>query len=424
MPRYRFPATVLTVICAGAMATAQRRDVFVGSRDHAAIRYSAGETNNAAAALNRRLESGDAKLTFDPANGYLRSLLEALGVPVESQALVFSKTSFQASHINFRNPRAVYFNDIVSVGWVRGGDILEIAAQDRSQGVVFYQLEQRQAASPRLERNNDCLACHLSWETLGVPGLMVESVHPLPDEISYVNGYNTVHASPLDQRWGGWWVTGNHGGARHMGNIPVMPEDKGKSKLANPRQVLKTVDGQFDLKGYPTPFSDVVAQMVLAHQVRMTNVITRAGWEARLAAAAPSADASLRVKEAASDLVDYLLFVDEAPFTGPMQGSSGFAELFVTQGPRDAQGRSLREFDLRRRLFKYPCSYMIYTDAFDALPRAAKDAVYARMWEILSGREKRAPYATRLSAVDRRAIVEILRATKKDLPGYFQPSPS
>ena len=424
MPQYRFAAAVLTVICAGGLATAQRRDVFVGSRDHAAIRYSAGETNNPAAALNRRLQSGGATLTFDPASGYLKSLLDALGVPVESQALVFSKTSFQAPHINFRNPRAVYFNDLVSVGWVRGGDILEIAAQDRTQGVVFYQLEQRQASSPRLERNNDCLACHLSWETLGVPGLMVESVHPLPDEISYVNGYNTTHASPLDQRWGGWWVTGNHGGARHMGNIPVMPEDKGKSKLANPRQVLKTVESQFDLKGYPTAFSDVVAQMVLAHQVRMTNVITRTGWEARLAAAAPSADASLRVKEAASDLVDYLLFVDEAPFTGPMQGSSGFAELFVKQGPRDAQGRSLREFDLRRRLFKYPCSYMIYTDAFDALPRAAKDAVYARMWEILSGREKRAPYATRLSAVDRRAIAEILRATKKDLPAYFQPSPS
>ena len=424
MRRYRFSAAVLTVICAGGLATAQRRDVFVGSRDHAAIRYSAGETNNAAAALNRRLESGDGKLTFDPANGYLRSLLDALGVPVESQALVFSKTSFQASHINFRNPRAIYFNDAVSVGWVRGGDILEIAAQDRSQGVVFYQLEQRQAPSPRLERNNDCLACHLSWETLGVPGLMVESVHPLPDEISYVNGYNTVHASPLDQRWGGWWVTGNHGGARHMGNIPVMPEDKGKSRLANPRQVLKTVDGQFDLKGFPTAHSDVVAQMVLAHQVRMTNVITRAGWEARLAAAAPSADASLRVKEAASDLVDYLLFVDEAPFVGPMQGASGFAEWFVKLGPRDAQGRSLRDFDLRRRLFRYPCSYMIYTDAFDALPRAAKDAVYARMWEILSGREKRAPYATRFSAVDRRNIVEILRATKKDLPAYFQPSPS
>jgi hypothetical protein len=163
--------------------------------------------------------------------------------------------------------------------------------------------------------------------------------------------------------------------------------------------------------------------MVLAHQVRMTNMITRTGWEARLAAAAPSADATARVREAASDLVDYLLFVDEAPLVGPMQGSSGYAEWFAKQGPRDPQGRSLRDFDLRRRLFKYPCSYMIYTPAFDALPAAAKDAVYARMWEVLSGREKKPPYSTRLTVADRQAIVQILRATKKDLPAYFQ-SPS
>ena len=402
---------------------AQRRDVFIASRDHAAIRYSTAEATDPVAALNRRLQAGQATLKFEPGSGYLKSLLAALGVPVESQALVFSKTSFQASHINYRNPRAVYFNDTVAVGWVRGGEILEIAAQDRSQGVVFYALAQEQKPTPMPKRDNDCLACHLSWDSLGVPGLIVESVHPLPDEISYVNGYNTVHASPLDQRWGGWWVTGNHGGARHMGNIPVMPEDKGKSKLANPRQVLNTVEGQFDLTGYPTPHSDVVAQLVLAHQARMTNMITRAGWEARLAAATPSADATARVREAASDLVDYLLFVDEAPFVGPVQGSSGFAEWFVKQGPRDQQGRSLRDFDLRRRLFKYPCSYMIYTDAFDALPAAAKEAVYARMWEVLSGREKRTPYSTRFTAADRQATVQILRATKKDLPAYFQ-SPS
>jgi hypothetical protein len=209
-----------------------------------------------------------------------------------------------------------------------------------------------------------------------------------------------------------------------MGNIPVMPADKGKSKLANPTRVLTSVEGQFDLAGYPTPYSDVVAQMVLAHQVRMTNMITRTGWEARLAAAAPSADATARVREAASDLVDYLVFVDEAPLAGPIQGSSGYAEWFAKQGPRDAQGRSLREFDLRRRTFRYPCSYMIYTPAFDALPPAAKDAVYSRLWEVLSGREKRALYTSRLSATDRRAIVEILRATKKDLPAYFQPLPS
>jgi hypothetical protein len=421
---FRLTAGLLLMMLVGAGVSAQRRDAFVESRDHSAIRYSTAETSDPAAALNRRLRAGSASLKFEPVNGYLKSVLEALNVPIESQSLVFSQTSFQAPHINYRNPRAVYFTDNVAVGWVRGGDIIEVAAQDPSQGVVFYSLDQKDSRSPELKRNNDCLACHLSWDTLGVPGLMVESVHPLPDDISYVNGYNTVHASPLDQRWGGWWVTGNPGNVRHMGNIPVMPADKGKLKLASPTQPLASVEGQFDLSGFPTPYSDVVAQMVLAHQVRMTNLITRTGWESRLAAAAPSADATARVREAASDLVDYLLFVDEAPFVGAMQGSSGFAEWFATQGPRDPQGRSLREFDLRRRLFKYPCSYMIYTAAFDALPAAAKDAVYTRMWEVLSGREKRAPYSSRLSVTDRQSIVQILRATKKDLPAYFQPPTS
>jgi hypothetical protein len=420
----RLFAAFLSLLLVSAGVAAQRRDAFVVSRDHPAIRYSTADTSNPADSLNRRLRSGEATLRFDPANGYLRSVLDALGVPVESQALVFSQTSFQASHINFLNPRAVYFNDTVAVGWVRGGEVLEVAVQDATQGTVFYALDQKQTGSPELKRNNDCLACHLTWDTLGVPGLMVESVHPLPDEISYVNGYNTVHASPLEQRWGGWFVTGDHGGVRHMGNIPVMPKDKGKSTLTNPTRPLTSVEGLFDLAGYPTPYSDVVSQLVLAHQVRMTNMITRAGWEARVAAAEPSADANLRVREAASDLVDYLLFIDESPFVGPMQGSSGFTEWFARQGPRDAQGRSLREFDLRKRLFKYPCSYMIYTDAFEALPAAAKDAVYSRMWEVLSGRETRKPYASRLSAADRQAIIQILRATKKDLPSYIQPLPS
>lgn len=415
---------ILAFLLAAAGVYAQRRDVFVASRDHAAIRYSTAETTDPVAALNVRLRAGQAALRYDGTAGYLRSLLDALRIPVESQSLVFSQTSFQAERISILNPRAVYFNDSVSVGWVRGGDILEIAALDPRQGMIFYTLDQTPATAPELERDDNCLACHLSWDTLGVPGLMVNSVHPLPDEISYVNGYNTVHASPLEQRWGGWWVTGNHGGVRHMGNIPVMPADKGKSKLANPTRVLASLEGLFDLSGYPTPHSDVVAQLVLAHQVRMTNLITRTAWEARLAEADPTPDARLRVGEAASELVDYLLFVDEAPFVGPMQGSSGFSEWFATQGPRDSRGRSLRELDLRRRLFRYPCSYMIYTDAFGALPASARDAVYVRLWEVLSGREKRPPYSTRLTAADRRAVVEILRDTMPDLPPYFQPLPS
>jgi len=399
------------------LANAQRRDAFVESRDHPAISYSTAPTTDPVSALNARLQSGAASLKRDEATGYLRSVLDALGIPVESQMMVFSQTSFQSSLIRMHNPRSVFFTDTVALGYIRGATIMEVAAQDPAQGVVFYELSQEPAAKPAFKRNNDCLACHLSWETLGVPGLMVQSVYPLRDENSYANGFTTVHGSPLEQRWGGWWVTGDPGGAKHIGNVSVMYNDKG-STLPNPTRPLASLDGLFDLKGYATPYSDVVALLVMAHQTNMTNLITRTGWEARVAAASPGTDGSTRVTEAARDLVDYMLFVDEAPLAAPVKGGSGFSEAFAAKGPRDAQGRSLREFDLRRRLFKYPCSYMIYTPAFDALPAAAKNAVYSRLWEVLSGRETNARYRT-LTPQDRQAIVAILRDTKRDLPAYF-----
>jgi hypothetical protein len=159
----------------------------------------------------------------------------------------------------------------------------------------------------------------------------------------------------------------------------------------------------------------------------MTNMLTRLGWEARVAEAAgdtPSSagqdpDVPERVRAAARAAVDYMLFVDEAPLAGPVVGTSGFAQSFSSQGPHDAKGRSLRQLDLEKRLMRYPCSYMIYSPAFDALPAMAKRAVYERMWRILSGVEAGKKY-TRLSAADRRAVVEILRDTKRDLPAYFR----
>jgi hypothetical protein len=400
-------AAVVFLTVAGA---AQRRDVFVASRDHVAIAYGSTPATDAVAQLNERLRSGAAKLEFQPDTGYLRSVLAALAVPADSQAIVFSQTSFQAPLIDMRNPRAIYFNDTVSVGWVRGAPVLEISAQDPKQGVVFYSLDQTPGGTPRFVRDDMCLACHLSWDTLGVPGLIVMSTLPRPDENAYANGFITDHRSPFNERWSGWYVTGNPG-ARHLGNLPVTPAELERPTVKNPRQPLASLDGVFDLKGFPTPHSDVVALMVLAHQARMTNLITRAGWEARLG------DAS-RVREAALDLVDYMLFVDEAPLTAPVQGSSGFASAFAAAGPRDPQGRSLRQLDLQRRLLRYPCSYMIYSAAFDALPRPAKDAVYARLWQILSGQERGEKY-TRLSPADRQAVLEILRATKSDLPDAF-----
>jgi hypothetical protein len=114
-----------------------------------------------------------------------------------------------------------------------------------------------------------------------------------------------------------------------------------------------------------------------------------------------------------------MLFVDEPRLVGAIKGTSGFAEKFAAEGPRDSKGRSLHQLDLQRRLLRYPCSYMIYTDAFDALAPAAKNAVYRRMWQVLSGQERGPKYA-RFALPDRQAIIEILRDTKKDLPEYFQ----
>ncbi len=404
---------------ASALAvSAQRRDVFVLSRLIPAIAYDTAATTDPVARLNTRLDDGSVTLKFEPDNGYLRSALSALDIPIDSQGLVFSQTSFQGPLIHVRNPRAVYFNDTTSLGWVRGSDMIEVAAQDARQGVVFYYLTQEATARPRFKRSNECLACHLSWDTLGVPGLMVQSVNPLPDEYSYVVGFNNNHSSPFSQRFGGWFVTGSYGRIRHMGNITVMPQDKGKLQVPDPRE-LASVQGLFDLKGFPSVHSDVAALLVLAHQAAMTNHLTRLGWEARVAEATPSEDARARVKEAAQDVVDYMLFVDEEPLRAPVKGTSGFTERFSGLGPRDSKGRSLHALDLQTRLLKYPCSYMIYTEAFDALPAAARDAVYARMWRVLSGAETGRRYA-QLKPADRTAVIDILRETKRDLPASWR----
>jgi hypothetical protein len=418
---------VLACLTAAAQ-TGQRTDVFVESRDHPAIAYTTAAVSDPVADLDRQLREGSVQLTFDGTSGYLRSVLAALKIPIESQALVFSATSAQAKAITPRNPRAVYFNDIVAVGWVRGAEVLELAGHDRHQGVVFYSLEQKPAAKPRMKRDDSCLLCHLTWDTLGVPGLQVLSTFQMSDDPNaYATGIVADHRTPLSDRWGGWYVTGKPGEAAHRGNVPVIVKAEDLKKAAGSPPRFNSVAGKFDTRGFPSEYSDVVALMVLEHQAHMTNLLTRLDWEARVAQRSPSPDQSRdsdalssRVRDAIRSLVDYLLFVDEAPLAGRVEGSSGFAQRFSAQGPRDRLGRSLRQLDMDRRLFRYPCSYMIYSPAFEALAPEIKSAVYERMWTILSGRDGARQYA-RLSDVDRRAILEILGDTMKNLPTYFRP---
>jgi hypothetical protein len=188
---------------------------------------------------------------------------------------------------------------------------------------------------------------------------------------------------------------------------------------------LASLEGKFDLDGYLSRYSDVAALMTLNHQVRMINLMTRVGYETRIALEqrqrnAPSAAAADRLIAAdASELVDYLLFVGETPLPEKFESTSGFQQQFERYGPRDRRGRSLKQLDLESRLFRYPCSYMIYSPAFDGLPQATRDAIYTRMWDVLSGKDRDRKYA-RLTPQLRADIVDILLDTKPGLPEYFQ----
>jgi hypothetical protein len=395
---------VLTTAAAlvAVAAHAQFSDSFVASRDVPAIAYSTAPVTDRVWALNQRLRDGKASLKFNDGNGYLSAVLDALDIPVESQVTPFAKNSFQAELIGPKNPRALFFSDDVAVGWVRGADLLEVAAQDPRQGGVFYTIEQKASAAPEFKRNDNCLACHLSWDTLGVPGFFLMSTLTVPDDPhTYATGFKSDHRRSFDERWGGWYVTGDIRSLIHMGNVPVSATSKPARAEA---RKLTSLDEKIDPKGYPSHTSDVVALMLLEHQTHMMNLITRTGWEARLAASTGDPKQAAKVEDAAADLVDYLLFVYEAPLTSPVRGTSGFAEKFEALGPKDPQGRSLRQLDLNTRLLKYACSYMIYSAAFDAMPQAAKSAVYRKLLRELPKREHG------------QATLEILRATKRDLP--------
>lgn len=384
--------------------------------DHPAVQYHRRAFTDVVAHLNAQLSSGQTTLAFDNRTGYLRSLLEALHVPVDSQIAVFSKTSLQKNLISPANPRTIFFNDSVAVAWMRGG-LIEVAAHDPQQGGVFYLLGQTPTPMPRLSREDRCLGCHYSVNTLEVPGFLSTSVASGTDgaTMPWLGNYLTDHRSPIEERWAGWYVTGRTGTSRHLGNAPVANKNADDIPVIDANLNLPNLSRRFDTDAYLSPHSDVVALLVFNHQMRMMNLLTRIGWEARvLAHEERDADATATALRAtAAEVVDYMMFVDEAPLTG-VKGTSGFAESFTARGPRDSKGRSLRDLDLQRRLLRYPCSYLIYSDVFDHLPGTAKQAIYVRMWQVLSGQD-RAPRYSRLSAADRQAIIEILRDTRIDL---------
>ncbi len=393
------------------------------------IDYLNTPVHDPVANLAEKIDAGRLQLDFDSQRGYLPAVLKALEVPVSSQVLVFSKTSMQLHHISPRRPRAVYFSDDVYVGWCQGGEVLELAATDPQQGASFYTIKQTADQSPRIVRDRGhCLSCHATGRTQNVPGYLVRSVFAARSGQPNLSSgtFTSDHSSPFSERWGGWYVTGTHGRMRHMGNVYFDENDEQGDREAGANR--KSLDEFFSTAPYLSPHSDLVALMILEHQTQMHNAIASANYEARealhqmqqmneLLQREPgylSESAQRRLDKAAQRVVSHLLMCDEFPLTDQVCGTSEFAAEFAARGRRDARGRSLRDLDLSNRLFRYPCSYLIHSPAFDQLPEQVRDRVVKLLRDVLQGNNDSAAFQHLTSAI-RSDILEILHDTKPQL---------
>ena len=419
-------SALIAVVCASVGRSADL--------DRPPINYATAPDDNVVTALRSRLiKNSGLEHTRD--HGYLKAVLRELNVPISSQTLVFSRTSLQRSRIGPKTPRAIYFNDDVTVGFCRQGDVLELAAADPNLGTVFYTMDQDPKKKGAITRQSEnCLICHGSSSNQGFPGHLIRSVSPSSsgDPVLSLGTKRVDHSTPFEDRWGGWFVTGTSGRQDHLGNQMVggWPGLDEKTPNAN----VVDLKPYFTVANYLSPHSDLVALMVLEHQGEAHNRIARANMLTRLAlheqdelnkalkepAGTRSESITRRIHWACEPLVQYLLFHDEAKLTEPVAGTSDFAKEFAARGPFDAKKRSLREFDLKTRMFRYPLSYTIYSKLFDGLHAEAKERVYLRLWEVLSGKDQSKEFA-HLSESDRKAIREILHATKPGLPEYWKP---
>ena len=380
--------------------------------EYPAIPYTTGKRADRVASLIDRIERGEVELEHRSPRGYLESLLAELEIDVASQTLVYSQTSLQGPLIGPKTPRAIYFNDDTYVGFVQGAPI-EIAALDPNLGPVFYLLEQAPREPEFSAELGRCLSCHDSYSLTGggVPRFIVGSGYTgtTGSLVSHEGWILISDRTPLKSRWGGWYVTGQHGSEVHLGNMVIKTladfDRLEELRVGN----VNTLDGLVDTTPYLTNTSDIVALLVLQHQADVQNLLTRVSYDAR---SAPE-QREEPLEETVERLLRMMLFVDAVEYTNPISGDQKFVEQFASRAVRDGEGRSLRDFDLTRRLFRYPLSYVIHSAGFDALPEEPKGLFYRRLTAVLTGVDGSEDFA-HLDAADRTAILEILRATKPD----------
>ena len=376
------------------------------------------------ARIKAEIETGKRQLDVGSEKGLLLSLLRELDVPVSSQMLVMSATSLQKGLINPRNPRALYFNDDTYVGFVPRGRI-EIASIDPELGGIFYISQRgRNDRLPRIERADNCMTCHAPHYLDEIPGLVIESVVPgmTGGGEKAFRRETSGHAVPLDQRFGGWHVTGAGAFVRHWGNLMMEFTPEGR------RERNVQIGELFEPERYPLATSDILPQLLHEHQVGFVNRTVRATYRARgslrelEAAKGTPRESEVAAKwnaereTLARDLVKYLLFADEAPLpSGGVQGDPQFKADFLARRKTAADGTSLRDFELQTRLFTRRCSYMIYSPSFLGMPAALKEAVFRQLGAALDEGHPMPEFAY-LPDAEKRSIRTILKETLTELP--------
>ena len=387
--------------------------------DHEPTNYSGTQPNDPVAAIQRKIASGDLKLKWDDKFGYLPAILDAFGAKKSSQSLVMSKTSLQRRYITPENPRSLFFSDDVYIGYIPGAPVMEVSSVDPKLGGTFYSIEQEQVRKPKFVRSNDCLSCHGGQRSLGVPGHFVRSVptDASGEMIALEEVRDITHCTPLSNRWGGYYVTGKHGAQPHRGNLIGEKDLEQFRKDPLFKGNLTDLSPLIDTSKYYGSGSDIVALMVLEHQVHMHNYVARLNIESQQMLAAYGHVRYIRSQVDA--FLRHLLFTEETALTDPIVGNPEFIRDFTAKAVRDSTGRSFRDFDLRTRMFKYPCSFLIYSPSFDAISAPIHAVIMQKLHDILTGENDDAQFA-RLTPDDRKAILEILLETKPNLPAYWR----
>ena len=391
-------------------------------RDHVHIDYSASARRNAVAQSNVVNETAT-NLSVHPTRGYLDEVLKDFEIDPASQVLVFSKTSLQAAHISSQQPRAIYFNDSTYVAWVQGSDHMEVLTIDDDRGPVFFNVYNAPPKSLQFKRESMmCLACHdsASLQPGGVPLVLVRSsrVEGEMSPAGRVAPVQVTHATALEDRWGGWYVTGTLGVQLHLGNMPLAGPPDPTVRHINNRINLDSLASYIDTRPYFSDKSDVIALLVLEHQAHVQNLITRVKYavakrkdlrESNLSWAELTADQQQALLTDLTGLATAVTFEDERRLLGRIRSNSSFRSRFEARGPVDSHGRSLREFDLNTRMFRYPISYLVYSSAFQTLPRYAREYVYRHAMTLAESNSGHAELKQ-----SRSAAVELLKGTLDD----------